>query len=138
MIEPSPHAHHGKHTISDILSWMEAFSKYLAVLVSTKATSREEAAGLVAHMYQGVRLSLARGFKWLKYDTEFQELTSEKHARQWRDMSMQIYGTWLPQVCDTGLEGSSFAEGSKTDQGSRPGKNPEAFKRWDNSMYFKP
>jgi len=40
-IESSPHAHHGKHTISDIVTWMEAFSKYLAVLVSTQATSRE-------------------------------------------------------------------------------------------------
>jgi len=45
---------------------MEAFSKYLAVLVLTEATSKEEAAGLVAYMHQVVRLSRARGFKWLR------------------------------------------------------------------------
>ena len=128
-IEPSPHAYHGKHTISDIVSWMEAFSKYLAVLVSTEATYREEAAGLVAHMHQVVKLSQARGFKWLKYDTEFWEWAAEKHVKQWGDMNMQIYGMCLPQICDSGMEGSSFAGGSRTDQGSHPGKNPEACKR---------
>jgi len=44
---------------------MEAFSKHLAVLVSTEAISKEEVAGLVAYMHQVVRLSRARGFKWL-------------------------------------------------------------------------
>ena len=78
LIEPNPHANSGKHTISDTVSWMEAFSKYLAVLVSTKTTSRMEAAGLVDHMYQVVRLSWARGLKWLKYDTKFSGIGSGK------------------------------------------------------------
>ena len=70
-IEPYPQSRHGRLAISDIVSWMEAFSEYLAVLVSIEATSKEEAAGLMAYMHQVVRLSRARGFKWLKYDTEF-------------------------------------------------------------------
>ena len=51
-IEPYPQSRHSKLAISDIVSWMEAFSKYLAVLVSTEATSKEEAAGLVAYIHQ--------------------------------------------------------------------------------------
>ena len=57
LINANPHANHGKHTISDVVSWMEAFSKYLVVLVSMEVTSRKEAVGLVAHMHQVKRLS---------------------------------------------------------------------------------
>ena len=39
----------------DIISWSEAYAKYLAVLVSADATSREEAAGVAALMFQIIR-----------------------------------------------------------------------------------
>ena len=57
---PQPRCHHPQ---LDIVSWSEAYAKYLAVLVAADTTSREEAAGLPAHMFQIIRLSRARGFK---------------------------------------------------------------------------
>ena len=37
--------------ISDILSWLQAFSIYTAILVSADATTKKETAGLAAHNY---------------------------------------------------------------------------------------
>ena len=60
--------------ISDILSWLQAFSIYTAILVSADATTKEEAAGLAAHTYLIIQLSKdLRGLQWLKYDQSYQE-----------------------------------------------------------------
>jgi len=48
----------------------ETHAKYLAVQVAADTTSPEEAAGLGIHMFQIIRMSQTRGFKWLKYDME--------------------------------------------------------------------
>ena len=81
---PSRKAGHLRHSILD----GSILSKYLAVLVSTEATSKEEAAGLVAYMHQVVRLSRGRGFKWLKYDTEFRDWAAAKQIQMWGKMNM--------------------------------------------------
>ena len=55
-VEPI-HQVHRHHSQLDIISWMEAYSKFLAVLVAAETTSHEEAAGMAAHMFQILRLS---------------------------------------------------------------------------------
>ena len=37
--------------IDNIMTWLTAFSRFMAVILSTEATSREEAAGLAAHQH---------------------------------------------------------------------------------------
>ena len=51
VVEP-PSLPHWHNPQMDIISWSKAYAKYLAALVSADATSREEAAGLAAHMFQ--------------------------------------------------------------------------------------
>jgi len=91
VVEPTPQPRH-HHPQMDIISWSEAYTKYMAVLVATETTSREEAAGLTAHMFQIIRLSQARGFKWLRYNMEYWQWAAAKNIRTWDDMNMSIYG----------------------------------------------
>jgi len=54
-------------------------------------------------------------------------------------MNMQIYGTYLPQVCELDLEGPSFSGGvAAVEPGSFSGKKQEACKKWSNGKCFKP
>ena len=65
--------------ITDILSWLQAFSRFMAVLLSSNLTTKEEAAGLAAH--QHLILQLAKdlgGGQWLKYDWDFREWAAAK------------------------------------------------------------
>ena len=39
-------------TITDIFTWLRAFSVFMAVLLSSEDTTKEEAAGLAAHCYK--------------------------------------------------------------------------------------
>jgi len=43
--------------ISDILTWVEVFSVFIAILVSSDRTSKDEAAGLTTHVHLIIRLS---------------------------------------------------------------------------------
>ena len=43
--------------INDILTWLHAFSIYMAALVSADTTSKEEAAGLAAHLHLILQLA---------------------------------------------------------------------------------
>ena len=68
--------------ITDILSWLQAFSRFMAVLLSSNLTTKEEAAGLAAH--QHLILKLAKdlgGRQWLKYDWDFREWATAKNKR---------------------------------------------------------
>lgn len=131
-VEPIPQAHR-RHSQLDIITWMEAYSKFLAVLVAVETTSREEAAGLAAHMFQVVRLSKTRGFKWLTYDTEYREWAAAKNIRIWGEMNMRIYGECLPQVVDLGLGYSPTGEiANRQHQEDRP------CYRWNNGRCTKP
>ena len=65
--------------ISDILSWLQAFSIYTAILVSADTTTKEEAAGLAA--YKNLKLQLSKHFKgprWPKYDQSYREWAAAK------------------------------------------------------------
>ena len=54
--------------ISNIWSWLQAYFWYMAVMLSAETTSKEEAAGLAAHMHLILRLSRdLGGILWLRY-----------------------------------------------------------------------
>ncbi len=85
--------------INDILSWVQAFSRFMAVLLAADATTKEEAAGLAAHQHLILQLVKDLGGKqWAKYDWEFREWASAKGVRIWGDLNMAIYGRCLPQL----------------------------------------
>ena len=63
--------------INDILSWVQ--TRFMAVLLTADATTKEEAAGLVAHQHLILQLVKNLGGKqWAKYDWEFREWASAK------------------------------------------------------------
>ena len=55
-------------TITDILTWLQAFSILTAILVSSENTTKEEASGRTAHSYLIIQLSKDQQ---LKYDQQF-------------------------------------------------------------------
>ena len=82
--------------ISDILSWLQAFSIYTAILVSSETTTKEEAAGLAAHAYLILQLSKdLKGPQWLKYDQSYHEWAAAKGIWKWGEMNFSIYGRCL-------------------------------------------
>ena len=82
--------------ISDILTWLQAFSIFTAVLVSSDSTTKEEAAGLAAHSYLIIQLSKdLSGLQWLKYDQSYREWAAAKGIRKWGEMNFSIYGRCL-------------------------------------------
>ena len=83
-------------TISDIMTWLQAFSILTAILVSSENTTREEAAGLAAHSYLIIQLSRdLSGSQWLKYDQQFREWAAAKGIRRWGELNLTIYGRCL-------------------------------------------
>ena len=60
--------------ISDTLTWLQAFSIFTAVLMSSDFITKEEAADLAAHSYLIIQLSKdLSGLQWLKYDQSYWE-----------------------------------------------------------------
>ena len=75
--------------IDNIMTWLTAFSRFMAVMLSTEATSREEAAGLTAHQYVILQLYDDLGDNhWLKYDTEYREWAAAKGIRIWGSLTL--------------------------------------------------
>ena len=82
--------------ISDILSWLQAFSIHTAILVSADATTKEEAAGLAAHSYLIIELSKdLKCLQWLKYDQSYREWAAAKDICKWGEMNFSLYGRCL-------------------------------------------
>ena len=70
-------------SVNDIFSWLKAYARFMAVMLSNSATSKEEVAGLAAHMHLILQLSGdLRGLQWLRYDQEFQEWAAAKEVRR--------------------------------------------------------
>ena len=81
------------NAISDVLTWLQAFT---AILVSSDSTTKEEAAGLAAHSYLIIQLSKdLSGLQWLKYDQSYREWAAAKGIRKWGEMNFSIYGRCL-------------------------------------------
>ena len=81
--------------ITDIFTWIQAYSRYMAVLLSSDTTTREEATGLAAHLHLVLQLSQDLGSQWLKYDRDFREWAAAKSLRKWGDLNFPIYGQCL-------------------------------------------
>ena len=83
-------------TITDILSWLQAYSVFSAILLSCEDTSTEEAAGLAAHSYLILQMSKdLQGPQWLTYDQSFREWAAAKNIRKWGELNFTIYGRCL-------------------------------------------
>ena len=82
--------------ISNIWSWLQAYSRYMAVVLSAETMSKEEAAGLAAHMHLILQLSRdLGGIQWLRYDQEFREWAAVKGVKRWGELNLAIYGRCL-------------------------------------------
>ena len=96
MVEPTQRGHHRQPSVNDVLSWTQAYSRFMAVLLSSGLTSKEEAAGLAAHMHLIVQLSKdLEGTQWLIYDRDFRQWAAAKGVRKWGELNMTIYGRCL-------------------------------------------
>ena len=85
-----------KKNISDIETWLQAFSMYAAALVSDPTTSKDESAGLLAHMYLITQIAKdLGGTQWYKYDKEFRERAAATNTRVWGTLNVSIYGRCL-------------------------------------------
>ena len=70
--------------IGDIATWSQAYAILVAVLVSAEATTKEEAAGLLAHMQVVIQLCKDLGsLKWLQYDQQYREWAAASGKRVW-------------------------------------------------------
>ena len=81
--------------INIILTWLHAFSVYMAALVSADTTSKEEAAGLVAHLH--LILQLAKdlgGSQWMAYDQHFREWAATSGVKKWKTLPYMA-AAWL-------------------------------------------
>ena len=96
----APSRAQGKHMVIDnIMSWLTAFSRLMAVLLTAEATSKDEAAGLAAHQHVILQLHNDLGNnRWLKYDVEYREWAAAKGVRVWGELNLPIYGRCLPQA----------------------------------------
>ena len=75
--------------IDNILTWLTAFSRFMAVILLTEATSKEEAAGLAAHQHVILQLyNDLGGNRWLKYDTEYREWAAAKGISIWGSLTL--------------------------------------------------
>ena len=91
MLESNQHGHHKYLAVTDILSWLQAHSQYMAVLLTSEKTSREGAAGLAAHIIMHLILQLSRdleGPQWLHYDCDFHQWAVAKGDRKWGELNL--------------------------------------------------
>ena len=105
-------------TITDIFTWLRAFSVFMAVLLSSEDTTKEEAAGLAAHCYLILQMSKdLQGAQWAQYDQDFREWAAAKGIRQWGELNFTIYGRCLAtqQPCHTELTSTGSKQKRKLD-----------------------
>ena len=85
--------------IITIWSWLQAYSRYVAVMFSADTMSKEEAAGLAAHMHLILQLSRdLGGTQWLRYDQEFREWAAAKGVKRWGELNLAINVTIVPTM----------------------------------------
>lgn len=82
--------------ITDMESWLQAFSVLAAALTVVPSTSKEESTGLLAHMYLVTQIARdLHGLQWCKYDREFREWAAATSTRVWGTLNLTIYGRCL-------------------------------------------
>ena len=96
LMEVAQRGQRRQSAISNIWSWLQAYSRYTAVMLSAETMSKEEAAGLAAHMHLILQLSRdLGGIQWLRYDQEFREWAAAKGVKRWGELNLAIYGRYL-------------------------------------------
>ena len=81
-----------RKVITNIHSWVQAYSMYAAALTSAETTNKSEAAGLLAHMYNVLQLAKDLGGNhWLQYDKMFREWAAAKNIRAWGELNLPIF-----------------------------------------------
>ena len=85
-------------TITDLATWLQAYARLMAVLLSAPMTSKAEAASLAAHLHVVLQLAQDLGGRhWLVYDWEFREWAAAKGITVWGELNLSIYGRCLPR-----------------------------------------
>jgi len=93
---PAKNSRKAPSPIRDLTSWLQAYSRFMAVLLSAPATSKEQAAGLVAHQHLVIQLARDLGGRqWLVYDRDFREWAAAKQLKVWGELNLHIYGRCL-------------------------------------------
>ena len=85
-----------RKAVSDIFTWIQAYSILMVALTSDKITNKDESVGLVAH--QHIILQMAKELspmQALKYDQEFHEWAAAKDIKKWGELNFPIYGRCL-------------------------------------------
>ena len=122
-----------RRQITDILSWLKAFSCYMAVLTSADSTTPTQATGLIAHLHLILQLSQELGPQWMKYDVDFRQWAAARNVRQWGELNFTIYGHCL-SAQQRLASSSSHTRPTQQSSGSRKSSNPsskEACFRWN-------
>ena len=119
-----------KSQISDIFSWVRAYSRYMAVLLSSETTTKEEASGLAAHLHLILQLSQDLGSQWMKYDKDFREWAAAKSLRKWGDLNFPIYGQCLAAQQRQASPGPTTLKGQKQSRNS-PYSNSSVCRKWN-------
>ena len=90
------------------MSRLTAFSGFVAVILSTEVTLKEEAAGLAVHLHVILQLYNDLGSNlWLKYDTEYREWAAAKGIPSMGKLNLAIYGRCSPQTQQVQMPGLS-------------------------------
>ena len=85
-----------RKAVNDIFTWSKAFAIYAAALSGAELTTKEECAGLWAHLHLVTQLSRdLGGGLWLQYDSEYREWAAAKGIRTWGELNLSIYGHCL-------------------------------------------
>lgn len=96
VLETTDKAKSRRKTISDVTMWVQAYTRFMAALVSADTTTKQESVGLAAHLHLILQLykDLA-GPQWLRYDKEFREWAAARGVRKWGELNLTIYGRCL-------------------------------------------
>ena len=86
---------HRQKQITDIFTWLKAFSRYMAVLTSCDSTTSAQTTGVVAHLHLILQLSQELGPQWMKYDIGYCQWVAARKVRQWGELNFTIYGHCL-------------------------------------------
>ena len=96
VVDPQSQFNRRKKQITDLPTWIQAFSIYAAGLAAASSTTKEQVMGLMAHMFLMVQLSRDLGGNlWLQYDKDFQEWAAAKNLKVWGELNLSIYGRCL-------------------------------------------
>ena len=118
--------------IINIWSWLQAYSRFMTVMLSVEATSKEEAAGLAAHMHLIQQLSRdLGGTQWLRYDQEFREWAAAKGVKRWGDLNLAIYGRCL-SLQETGSNPITVRRGKYSSSQIGDKRSLGACFKWNN------